>query len=370
MKNKSLRILLIAPTYFHASSVIGGGERYVHELARALARRASVEVFSFGSQSHGFAEGSVRFSVFKCTQFRHFTLTNPFCLRHFFRIRRADWDLVHVHQLCTFVSDLACLAASRAGIPVVGTDHGGGGAWVLNQRFSIYPRYSKVIGQSDCASSLLAPEFPDRVVTIKGGVDTEAYSPAPADRNAPFILFVGRLLPHKGVHTLVEAFARADLAGYRLVLVGRAMDPAYLSHLQALAGGAAVEFRTAVRDAELKQLYQQASLTVLPSESQGNQGAPPELMGFTSLESQASGTPVVVSDAGPMREFIAEDQTGAVFRVGDVSALADCLKHVLAWYERAEPGEIAQRCATHVQQFSWETVASRHLKLYQSLIST
>lgn len=361
-----MKILFVAPTYFDPNSVIGGGERYVHELARALSDQASVDVFSFGPKSRQFAQDAVNFSIFRSRQFRHFTLINPFCFGHYVRIRRGTWDVVHVHQLCTFVSDIACLAASHAGIPVVGTDHGGGGAWVLNRRMRIYPRYAAVVGQSQHAAELLKADFSDCVQVIKGGVDTQTFTPAPSNRESPFVLFVGRLLPHKGVHTLVEAFVRANVAGYRLLLVGRATDPAYLDRLQTLAAGRAVEFRTSVNDAELRQLYQQASLTVLPSEGGTSDGAPPELMGFTSLESQASGTPVLVSDAGPMHEFMNEGVSGSVFRAGDVANLSERMQEVLGWYDTTPSPLIAERCAQHVQSFSWQSVASRHLELYRS----
>ncbi len=364
-----MKILFVAPTYFDESSIIGGGERYVDALAHAIANHCQLDVISFGPETKTFRKGKVQFHIYKHNLFKHFTKTNPFAWKHFFKIRRGDWNLIHVHQLCTFVSDLACLAGSSRGIPIIGTDHGGGGAWVLNQKLKVYSKYKQVIGQSDHAASLLETHFSDRITTIKGGVNTDQFQSSPADQQNPFVLFVGRLLPHKGVHTLIPAFQQAKLKGYHLKIVGRPMDEDYFRDLKEAAGSSPIEFITNASDATLRSYYQYASMTVLPSEHQGDDLNPPELMGFTSLESQASGTPVVVSDAGPMGEFILEGQTGEIFSAGNAEDLAEKLNTVASWYQRHPAEEIAYKCEHQIQQFSWDALAQKHLELYNQYIN-
>jgi len=363
-----MQIVHVVPTYFHEDSIIGGGERYVHELVRAQAAcpGLSVSVISFGRSRQSLVDDGVRYRIFEAAHWKHFTKTNPFALRHALALQGAD--VVHVHQLCTFVSDLTALSARLFRIPVVGTDHGGGGAWVLNRRLPVDSAYRKVIGQSKMAAELLEARFDDRVVCIPGGIDAKKFAPNPAGgRGRREILFVGRLLPHKGVHTLIEAFRRFNREGWRLRIVGRRGNEAYWRRLQELAVGLPVSFETDLDDTGVIDAYQSACVTVIASVGRGGAEPPPELMGFTVLESQACGTPVICSDAGPMREFIKEGESGWVFRAGDAEALTRCLSKVAdAWQA---PGRgIAVRCREAVQPFVWKGVVSAHRALYQRVL--
>jgi glycosyltransferase involved in cell wall biosynthesis len=126
------------------------------------------------------------------------------------------------------------------------------------------------------------------------------------------VLYVGRLLPHKGVDRLIEALP-PELP---LTVCGRPYHDAYFRRLQTLAAGKRVEFVTDAEDATVRALYARSWATVLPSvyrDCYGHVHRMPELMGFTLLESMACGTPAVASRVGAMPEFIAEGETGFVF---------------------------------------------------------
>lgn len=365
-----MRILFVAPTYFSQDSVIGGGERYVHELSRFLGRDNELTVLSFANRSKTFSEKEVQFHISKGFSFGHFSKTNPFSLSPISLISRKTFDVVHTHQICTFVSDLACYKAFKEGIPVFGTDHGGGGAWVLNHRFKIYPKYKKVIGQSSEASEILKRDFSkQQVEMIAGGVDTEYFRPGADHRPQSDILFVGRLMEHKGIHTLIRAFVDWDQDHYNLVILGRKAEQSYYNKLQELAEPkrSRIYFKTDATDQELLEAYQNSAITVLPSEQDKDGNLPPELMGFTGMESQACGCPVIVSDAGPMNEFIKDGVTGLVFKNGD----AHNLRHQLEAMTQLPgflDGTISSDCREHVNQYSWAEVAREHQNLYEETI--
>lgn len=362
-----LKVLFVTPTYFDEQSIIGGGERYVEKFAEAMARKCELTVYSFGPKARSFERSGVKYRIFRYAAFGHFSQTNPFSIRHYFAIKHGNFDVLHTHQTCTFVNDVACLAAHRCGIPAITTDHGGGGAWVLNNRVSIYPKYAAAIGQSNIAAEILKPSFGSRVLALKGGVSLEEFVPTESSKKKKWILFVGRLLPHKGVHTLIRAFQDARLDGYELILLGRPMEETYFASLKNLAKNLRVKFVTTADDNELKRYYQQAKVTVLPSETIEGDNLPPELMGFTSLESQASGTPVVVSDGGPMAEFVDYGKTGYVFENKNIAALADALRQTLALYNNTSPDSVIHNCREWVRQFSWDALADQHLDLYRRL---
>ncbi|MGJ3241823.1 MAG: glycosyltransferase family 4 protein, partial [Opitutales bacterium] len=289
-----------------------------------------------------------------------FDRVNPFAWPSPRLVRRAD--VVHVHQLCTWVSDACALPARPGRQALVGTDHGGGGFRVLNRRLPVYRRYQAVTGQSRLAVEQLEPTFQGRTHLVPGGVDPDRFRPGRPD-NTPTILYVGRMLPHKGIHLLIDAFRQAGLDTWHLKLVGPAGDPAYLADLHQRARGMPVTFVHDADNTAVIRAYQAARLLVLPSERRGS-GQPPELMGFTVLEAQACGIPVLVSDAGPMAEFIEEGVTGFSFSAGDCAALVEGLRAASAL-----PPDTASACRQHVLAFSWETVARQFVSLYRSILA-
>jgi len=74
-------------------------------------------------------------------------------------------------------------------------------------------------------------------------------------------VFVGRLLPHKGIDDLVKALPE----GMTLELIGRPYDDGYFADLQKLAIGKRVIFRHDCDDAEIVRAYRRALCVVLPS---------------------------------------------------------------------------------------------------------
>lgn len=364
-----MRIIHVSPTYFDEASVIGGGERYVHELAKFQAKCAGnhVSVFSFGPEAKSFLREGVHYRIFKAFHWGQFRLNNPFSLRPVWPLRQAN--VVHVHQLCTFVSDLAALVGRLWRVPIVGTDHGGGGAWVLNTRLPIYKCYQKVVAQSQQAAAPLRRHFEGRIEVIPGGVDPERFAaPESAYEKRREILFVGRLLPHKGVDLLIQSFKQLNRPGWKLRIVGRPKQDDYFARLKELAAGHAISIETGLDDDAVIHAYQQARVTVLPSQSSSAGGPAPELMGFTVLEAQACGSPVVCSDAGPMREFIEEGKTGWVFKAGDGTALVEALNLAIEASEADLP-ELSRRCRAHGTSYSWSRVAGEHLNSYRTLIT-
>lgn len=362
-------IIHVTPTYFDEASVIGGGERYVDELARFQTKLPGCEVFvfSFGPKSLRFSRNGVNYRIFRVSQWRHFNLNNPFAVRHFFALRKAS--VIHVHQLCTFVSDLAALAARFWKIPLIGTDHGGGGAWVLNTRLPVYRCYHQVIAQSQQATKPLETHFSSRIQVIPGGVDLEQFSlPVNDGERRKEILFVGRLLPHKGIDLLIQSFKLLNQPDWGLRIVGRPQRDDYFARLKELASGHPITFESDLNDDAVIAAYQRASFTVLPSRPSGEGSPAPELMGFTVLEAQACGSPVVCSDAGPMREFIEEGQTGWVFKSGDEMDLVNVLSLAIEASE-SNYSDLSRRCRVHVASYSWNRVAQEHVSHYRSLIA-
>lgn len=161
-------------------------------------------------------------------------------------------------------------------------------------------------------------------------VDTEQYRPVPGTRlvraDVFRMLFVGAVGRRKQPHILIQACAELRDAGLdaRATLVGPFEDSAYEEELKSLVGrlhlDAVVSF-VGLSEYPL-EYFQNASVFVLPSRSEGMPGAMSEAM--------ACGLPVVVSDVGAMREVVVASECGIVvpdFQVGSWTEALKCLHH-------------------------------------------
>ncbi|MDQ3389396.1 MAG: glycosyltransferase family 4 protein, partial [Gemmatimonadota bacterium] len=178
-----------------------------------------------------------------------------------------------------------------------------------------------------------------------------------------YALFVGRLLPHKGILPLIEALAPAT----PLRVVGRPYDPAYLERLREAAVGKNVRFILDADDSALGLQYRGASVVLQPS-IPVNQGAhdTAELLGLVTLEGMAHGKPVIVTRTASLPELVVHGETGFIVEPGDREGLRSSLELLMDDAELSQRmGDAARR---HVQaNFSWNRVAASGLEFYQRL---
>lgn len=170
-----------------------------------------------------------------------------------------------------------------------------------------------------------------------------------------YILAVSRLVRHKGLHHLIEAFQRLD-TDYRLVIVGSsAHTDDYVNQLQTLAASDERIVLAGERTgADLATLFSQAGLFVQPSESEG--------LSIALLEAMAYGLPTLVSDIPENLEAIAG--FGLSFRNRDASDLAAKLT---AWLNQPEASyELAKQAQLRVKtEYDWHTIADSTLQIYR-----
>ncbi|HEX8208558.1 MAG TPA: glycosyltransferase family 4 protein [Longimicrobium sp.] len=158
--------------------------------------------------------------------------------------------------------------------------------------------------------------------TIHWGIDPGAF-PYRAERRPEVrrLLFVGQVLPHKGVHTLVEALALvAAEPGSRvtLTIAGDADNPyghELRRRVRELGLEDAVSFRGRVPRAEIVPLYHEHDVLVFPSVWN-------EPFGITILEAMACGLPVVATGTGGSGEIVRDGENALVFGPGDAAACA------------------------------------------------
>jgi glycosyltransferase involved in cell wall biosynthesis len=117
------------------------------------------------------------------------------------------------------------------------------------------------------------------------------------------VLAVGSLIPSKGHDLAIESVAASGV-NLPIVIVSPRNEPAEEERLRALAARHHVrlELRFGVSDQELRRLYQEALATLYLASH--------EPFGLASIEAQACGTPVIVSDDGGLNETVCDGETG------------------------------------------------------------
>jgi len=355
-----MRVLHLVPALFDAKDgIVGGAERYAFELARHMAREVPTRLVTFGSESRSESIDSLEVQVLGHPWYVRGQRTNPLAYGLFRALRSAD--IVHCHQAHVLASSLSALFCRFTGRRIFVSDLGGGG-WDLSAFVSTDGWYTAHLHISDFSRRGYGHGEKAFARVIMGGVDTEKFSPPTAPTVRDRVIFVGRLMPHKGVDVLIEAMPDA----VPLHIYGRRFDTTYFDDLQRIASGKRVFFHQDADDPEIVEAYRSAICVVLPSVSRtmyGVEAKAAELLGQTLLEGMACGAPAIGTALGGMPEVVEEGVTGFIVPPGD----SDQLRARIQWLcenpaEAARMGTAGR--ASTLEHFTWPRVVSRCLAIY------
>ena len=373
-----MRILQISP-HFHP--FVGGQERYVRCLGRALADLGhEVVVFTSNfpkSKKHEVIDGMevYRFDILLQP------LRNPVTPGMFsFIIKKCgDFDVTHVHNEHSFVSNLCTLVKTYFKIPLVVSCHG-----QLN--FDRYAKdlierfYSKTLGtmvfkQADriIAISNSDKEYisslgvsPNKISVIPNGIDLSKYhNPMPVGstefdfEGKKVILFVGPIIRRKGPHILIESISKIvkDFPNVVFLFVG---GGDFKKETEKMAQNLHIEeythFTGPISNLKLAQAYQRSDVFVLPSFS--------EALSYSILDAYAFSKPVVSTLTPCVSEYL--NDTALLVPTGDVDALASAIKLLLMDEKLAKKfGEKGKKLVETC--FTWEAVVKKILEIYDEV---
>jgi phosphatidylinositol alpha-mannosyltransferase len=274
------------------------------------------------------------------------------------RIRRrfevGDLDLVHVHEPLS--PSISMLAVHQAKMPIVGTFHA---SQVKSKAYATAKPFldlfmEKIAGRivvSRSAYNLISNYFPGEYRNIPNGIRMSEFAEAePATGLAdgkPFVLFVGRPEPRKGLNVAVAAVEKVrESFPIELVCVGpTAKDvPSWVHALGAVPQG------------HLPGIYRAAKVFCAPSLGG-------ESFGIVLDEAAAAGVPVVCSDIPGYVEAAA----GAALHAppGDVAATASMILSVLTDPDRAS--RMIARGRKRAWQLDWDVLAGEILEVYEQV---
>ncbi|MFC5524279.1 glycosyltransferase family 4 protein [Rhodanobacter ginsengisoli] len=203
---------------------------------------------------------------------------------------------------------------------------------------------------------------PDKVVTLRNGVDLERFKPldrsairARLDLAGPVWLAVGNLIELKGVHITLAALAKTTDATF--LIAGEGPEKARLWDLANRLGvRTRVRFLGNVPHAQLCDYYNAADAMVLASSHEG--------MPNVVLESLACGTPVIAAPFDGVTELLSAPEAGEIAAQRSADAIAS------AWL--GLQGRSPERAATRgfAERFGWQPVVEAQHALYAQVLAT
>jgi len=364
----------------------GGVTEYGWLMARALARHADVAAIS-----SAYAENSDKWRAFEGERLEVRTFSSPLGLAlsflavtRFLRIRRFARrfrpDVVYYPGGHAWKLYLDALLPRSARVVYTVHDpslHPGSDSipyrlltWVSRRRADGYVLLSRSLRDAFVAQRKLDPArvtviphgvFDDYPAVPGGPTELAARMGIPAAEVGTYILFVGRILPYKGIGTLLQAYgmlAPGD-AGPLVIAGSGELSEAERAALGALAGRPIHVINTWLSDADMAGLVGSARFVVLPYLSATQSGVIPLASAF--------GVPAIAAATGGLVEQVVDGETGFLFPPGDAEALRTLL--VRAWsmadtdYRRMS--EASQAFAT--REWGWDGLAQRLLRFCASL---
>ncbi|KGE19718.1 glycosyltransferase family 4 protein [Paenibacillus wynnii] len=288
-------------------------------------------------------------------------------------VREKSFDLIQVDNRPRL---MAAVQKAAPTIPIVLFLHSL--TFVPNTRatLSCLNHADLIIANSRSLQRRLARRFPSRSEVIRIvplGADLERFvPPSPEERRhlrhayrlpQKFtVLFVGRIIPRKGVSVLIRSvYLLRRRLPIHLLVVGRG-KPLYIRQLKRLAMrlGVSVTFLGNVAHEEIHLLYQAADCFVCPS--QGH-----EAFGLVNVEAMASGLPVIASNNGGIREIVLSGVNGyLVNRYRESLSFSRYLLRVGRNPKLAESMGIQGR-KDALNAFDWKHTAARLEELYGTL---
>lgn len=284
------------------------------------------------------------------------------------------YDLVHYHGIGPS-SLLFLVKILRPGLPVTATFHCQDyyhqkwGAFA--QMYLKFGEYmcckfaDKVIAVSHGLKEYAEKKYNRKVNYIPNGVNVYPSLEAKEITNkwgleaGGYILSVSRLVKHKGIHYLIEAYNKIQ-TDKKLVIVGESVfTDDYTREIKKLAQGNPNIIFTGKQSGDtLMELFSNAYVFAQPSESEG--------LSVALLEAMSYGLPVLVSDIPENLEPSGE--AGISFRSGEVDDLKEKLNYILSNPSRIKikGGQAQERIN---REYSLENITKNTLGLYQSMLS-
>ena len=294
--------------------------------------------------------------------------------------RRREFDIVHVHwPVPHALFGWAARRGSRGRTGLVTLWYGIELRWVksrlpwLKQFLKWALRTSdQVVAISSYTAREIAELVPVPVRVIPYGLGFAESLPggtaARRSTDGTFqILYVGNLIPRKGVRYLIDALHRlASTIPAKLLILGEGTDRAKLeAQVHELGLDGRVEMPGRVPEPDLHRAFHEASVLVLPSIV--DQRGDTEGLGVVLLEALSYRVPVIGSAIGGITDIIGHGETGLLVPPEDPTAIAKAIERIAT--DPAFAKRLAEAGSRRVrEQFGWEAIIAAWQECYAAAL--
>ncbi|MBR4967574.1 MAG: glycosyltransferase family 4 protein [Bacteroidaceae bacterium] len=344
-----------------SNKVWGGGEQYVLDLATEFASRGNdVAIVSrnINAVTNRFTDAGLPVTTMALKG--DIDIISPIKLARL--IGKEQPVVLHVHNFKDATTALRARTLSRnSNVRIVMTRHLVKPAKIK----SLYNRLDAMIFVSHLAKNEFMSTSPV-IDTAKVHVIHNSIKQLPAttdngQHNGLALMFHGRLSPEKGIDTLLKAFAQAQIADARLIIVGSG-NQEYVKELQTIAenAGIAQQVTWAGHTSDIHPLIAKADIGVCPSRAR-------ESFGLSVVEYMAHGKPVITTNNGAQPEYITDGKDGILIAPDDVGALATAMQSLVSNEKRQAIGKAAK--ATFDAHLSFPIFIEKIEKVYKTILN-
>ncbi len=349
----------------------GGIERHVEEIAiRLIERGHEVDVYSRLYYSHqtGRYRG-IRIRRYPSVNTKHLDAISHCAVSTLDALFRR-YDIVHYHALGPSVfAGIPRITGAKTVVTVHGLDWergkwGKAATWFLRtcEKPAIYfPDETIVV--SKALREYFLEKYNRNTVMIPNGANPGVVRPVNKlkkyglDKHR-YLLFVGRLVPEKGCHHLLEAFSRINTDTRLVMAGGSSFSDGYVDSLMRIRGGdERIIMLGYVYGDLLDELWSNAYMVIQPSILEG--------LSISLIEAISYGKCVLASDI-PANLEVVED-CAVIFPTGDIEQLKVKMQELLDRPDVVR--EVAERCRVHGEShYSWARIVDATEAVYLDLL--
>ena len=304
-------------------------------------------------------------------------------LVRYFQEQQPNYDVVHDNQSLCY----GLLKLQNQGVPILATIHHpitsdreialkNATDWkarllikrwhnFLGMQQKVVTGLNHVVTVSQQSRQDIATAFsrhPDQIEVVHNGIDTDVFEPKADIKKAPFRIMATASAdqPLKGVKYLVRAMSivKKSYPQAHLVVLGKLNEDGEIAKLiTTLNLNECIKFISGIDNKELVDLYNEASMVVVPSVYEG--------FGLPAGEAMACGLPVISTNGGALPEVVGD--AGIIVPTRDADAIAKSIMHL---FENPEvcAGLASKARSRILEQFSWQVAARAMVEKYSQVI--